>query len=252
MTKLLTAHKLAENLSLSVDTIWRYTRQKKIPAVKLGEKQYRYEKEAVLAALAKRNLSVREGRSAYPKQGGYTYNDYLKLAEKPGYRFEILEGFLVKEPSPSIRHQRISRELGRQLMAFFSDFDPKGELFFAPVDVTLANSNVLQPDILFVSSKRSEIIRKERIDGPCDLVVEIISPTNRRKDRLQKMEIYRKAEIPHYWLLDPEEDTLEAFMLKDGNYALVFAGGPGDIFSHPVFPKLNLDLDKIFYRPRSK
>lgn len=252
MTKLLTAQELAENLSLSVDTIWRYTRQKKIPAVKLGEKQYRYEKEAVLAALAKKNLSVKEERSAYSKQGRYTYEDYLKLSGEPGYRFEILEGFLVKEPSPPIHHQRISRELGRQLMAFFDDFDSEGELFFAPLDVTLTNSNVLQPDILFVSSNRREIMRKERIDGPCYLVVEIMSPTNRRKDRLQKIEIYRKAEIPHYWLVDSKEDTFKAFMLKDGNYALVFAGGPKDIFSHPEFPGLNLDLDRVFYRPGSK
>ncbi|HBT18310.1 MAG TPA: DNA-binding protein, partial [Firmicutes bacterium] len=91
--------------------------------------------------------------------------------------------------------------------------------------------------------------RKERIDGACDLVVEIMSPSNRRKDRLQKMEIYRKGGILHYWLVDPEENILEAFMLKDGNYLLVFTGGPGDKFTHPEFPGLNLNLDKVFYRP---
>ncbi len=251
MEKLLTAQELAEILNLSVDTIWRYTRQKKIPAVELGEKQYRYEKEAVLAALASRNLSVKEEGPLY-KQGRYTYEDYLKLPEKPGYRFEILEGFLIKEPSPSMHHQRLSREIGRRLMAFFDDYDPDGELFFAPLDVTLSINNVVQPDILFVSSNRREIMREDRIDGPCDLVVEIMSPTNRRKDRLQKMEIYRKAEIPHYWIVDPEENTLEAFMLKDGSYTLAIAGGPGDRFTHPVFPGLDLDLVKIFHRPVSE
>lgn len=185
----------------------------------------------------------------YSKQGGYTYEDYLKLPEEPGYRFEILEGFLVKEPSPSLHHQRLSRELGRQLMTFFDGFDPEGELFFAPLDVTLTISNVLQPDILFVSGARREIMRQERIDGPCDLVVEIMSPANRRKDRLQKMEIYRKAGIPHYWLADPEENTLEAFMLQGGRYTLVAAGEPGGTFTHPAFPGLDLDLARIFQRP---
>lgn len=253
MGKLLTAQELADVLSLSVDTIWRYTRQKKIPVVELGEKQYRYEKEAVLAALATGgNLSVKEKHSRYPQQNGYTYEDYLEIPEEPGYQFEILEGILVKEPSPSVHHQRLSRELGRQLMPFFDDFDPEGELFFAPLDVTLTTSNVLQPDILFVSGTRKEIIRQERIDGACDLVVEIMSPANRRKDRLRKMEIYRKAGVPHYWLVDPEENTLEAFMLKDGSYTLIAAGGPGDKFAHPEFPELDLDLDRIFHRPVSK
>lgn len=249
MEKLFTAQELAEILNLSVETIWRYTRQKKIPTIELGDKQYRYQKAAVLAALAGGNLSVKEGGSEYAKQGNYTYEDYLKLQEESGCRYEIIEGFLVKEPSPSMHHQRLSRELGRRLMNFFDEYDPEGELFFAPLDVTLTNSNVLQPDILFVSGARREIMREERLDGPCDLVVEIMSPTNRRKDRLQKMGIYCKAGIPHYWIVDPEENTLETFKFKEGNYALVFAGGPGDEFTHPDFPGLALDLDRIFYRP---
>ncbi|KGK87427.1 DNA-binding protein [Desulfosporosinus sp. HMP52] len=249
MEKLFTAQELAEILNLSVETVWRYTRQKKIPTIELGEKQYRYDKAAVLAALAGGNPSVQEDGSVYAKQGNYTYDDYLQLPEEPGCRFEIMEGFLVKEPSPSLQHQRLSRELGRRLMTFFEEYDPEGELFFAPLDVTLSNSNVVQPDILFISGARREIMRQQRIDGACDLVVEIMSPTNRRKDRLQKMEIYRKAGIPHYWIVDPEENTLETFRFNDGSYTLVFAGGPGDEFTHPDFPGLDLDLDRVFFRP---
>jgi excisionase family DNA binding protein len=241
MGKLLTAQELAEVLNLSVETIWRYTRRKKIPTVELGEKQYRYEKEAVLAALARNGshgMLVKEERPAYAKQGGYTYEDYLKLPEEPGYRYEILEGFLVKEPSPSKHHQRVTAALFRQLADFFDGFDPDGELFFAPLDVTLTIHNVLQPDILFLSSSRGGTLYDARVDGPCDLVVEIMSPANRRKDRLQKMEIYRKAGIPHYWLVDPEENTLEAFVLKGEHYALIAAGAGGRGTNLPtrIFP----------------
>lgn len=249
MKKLLTAHELAEILSLSVDTVWRYTRQKKIPVVELGKKQYRYEKDAVQAALAAGGLPVKEEETVYAKQGEYTYEDYFNLPEEPGYRYEILEGVLIKEPSPSTHHQRIASMLFRQLADFFDHFDPGGEIFFAPLDVTLTARNVLQPDLLYVSGARKEIIRAERIDGPCDLVVEIISPANRRKDRLQKLEIYRRAGIRHYWLADPGDNTLEAFMLKEEHYTLVFAGGPGDKFAHPTFPGLDLNLNKIFHRP---
>ncbi|MFO8059601.1 MAG: Uma2 family endonuclease [Bacillota bacterium] len=251
MSALLTARELAETLSLSVETIWRYTRQGKIPAVKLAGRQYRYEREAVLAALSAGGPTVEEEPVRYSGQGGYTYEDYLQLAEEPGYRFEILEGHLVREPAPSLQHQRVSRRLGRKLMDFFASFDPEGEFFFAPVDVTLTPDNVVQPDLLFVSGARREIMREECIDGPCDLVVEIMSPSNRRKDRLQKMTIYRRAGIPHYWLADPEDSTLEAYTLRDGDYALVVAAGPGDSFTHPEFPGLSLDLDEIFSRPEA-
>jgi len=247
--KYLTAYELAALLNLSVETVWRYTREKKIPVLKLGAKKYRYRKEEVLAALAAGGDLAKEEQAFYGKQGAFTYEDYLQLPEEPGFRYEILDGFLLKEPSPSVSHQRASRELGYQLKTYFDQFDPAGEIFNAPLDVTLGDRNVVQPDILFISGAHREIIRPDRIDGPCDLVVEIMSPTNRRKDRLKKMEIYRRAGIPHYWLVDPEEKTLEAFFLQGENYALVFAGGPEDEFAHPAFPGLKLELEKVFYHP---
>ena len=91
MERLLTAHELAELLNLSVETIWRYTRQGRIPVIELGSKQYRYRKDDVLGALAGSGL-VREEPSYYLKQGEYTYEDYLKIPETPGYRYEILDG----------------------------------------------------------------------------------------------------------------------------------------------------------------
>ncbi|NMB13383.1 MAG: Uma2 family endonuclease [Firmicutes bacterium] len=185
----------------------------------------------------------------HPRQGEYTYEDYLQLPEEPGYRFEILQGFLVREPSPSVCHQRILRELVRQLLSFFDDFDPAGELFFAPLDLTLTRSNVLQPDILFVSGNRQEIILQGRIDGPCDLVVEILSPTTQSRDRIYKTEIYCQAGIPHYWIVDPEENTLEAFVLKADTYALIATGKPGERFCHPDFPGMELDMDRVFHQP---
>jgi excisionase family DNA binding protein len=249
MKELLTAQQLSEILNLSVDTIWRYTREKRIPAIELGTRQYRYEKEAVLDALTGRSTVVREKHSAYGTRAGYTYEDYVKIPEEPGYHYEVLEGILVREPSPGFTHQRVLRELGRQLMTYLGEVDPKGEFIFAPLDVTLTDRNVVQPDLMFVSSDRLGIIREERIDGPCYLVVEIMSVTSRRRDRLHKMEIYRKAGIPHYWLTDPEERTLEAYSLRDGIYALVAAGEAGANFTHPEFPELTLDLAEIFYQP---
>ena len=158
MKELLTAQQLSEVLNLSVDTIWRYTRQKRIPAIQLGRKQYRYEKEAVLTALTGRNTIVKEEGPAYGAETAYTYEDYVKIPEEPGYHYEVLQGVLVRESSPGFTHQRVLRELGSQLMAYFSEVDPKGEFIFAPLDVTLTDRNVVQPDLLFVPSDRLGII----------------------------------------------------------------------------------------------
>src|SRR5690606_5075583 len=144
MEKYLTAYELADLLNLSVETIWRYTRENKIPVIKLGKKKYRYKKEEVLAALAAGGDLAQEERVLYTKQRAYTYEDYLKLPEEPGYRYEILDGFLVKEPSHSLQHQRVSRELQYQLKTYFDEFNPEGEIFSAPLDVTLGDRNVVQ------------------------------------------------------------------------------------------------------------
>lgn len=117
---------------------------------------------------------------------------------------------------------------------------------------TLTAADVLQPDILFISGARKAIIGEVRIDGPCNLIIEIMSPANRRKDRLQKMGIYRKGGIAHYWFAENEDNTLEAFMLKESHYAHVVAGGSGDKFTHPAFPGLEPDMDRVYRHPELK
>lgn len=122
------------------------------------------------------------------------------------------------------------------------------EVFDAPLDVTLQDINVVQPDIFYVSGKQKEIILKARIDGPPTLVVEVLSPSNSRKDRLQKLQIYQKYGVPHYWLVDPEEKTLECFALKDDTYALVALGMDEEVVEHPDFEAL-IDLKKLWQNP---
>jgi predicted DNA-binding transcriptional regulator AlpA len=184
--KLITAQALAEALDLSVETIWRYTREKKIPYVELGSKQYRYNLEEVLQAIG---TTVREEAAKYESDASkkFTYQDYLELPEEPGYRFEVLKGMLIKEPSPNVMHQRVSRRLQRVLEDYFWEMDPQAEVFNAPLDVTFGDITVVQPDLFYVSGEQKEIVKDTRIDGPPALVVEVLSPSNRRKDRLQKM-----------------------------------------------------------------
>ncbi len=250
--KLITARDVAETLNLSVETIWRYTRDEKIPFIELSNRQYRYRLPDVVAALSGNKIAKSkemyqtrtqtEAKLQMETGKIYTYQDYLKLPEEPGYRFEVLEGMLIKEPSPNVIHQRVSRRLHRILEDYFWEFNPDGEVLCAPLDVTLGDFTVVQPDLIYLSGENNDIVKEVRIDGAPTLVVEIISPSSGRKDRLQKRGIYQKNMIPHYWLVDPEQRTLECFTLRDGVYALIAAGMDEEEIAHPEFPGLSIPL----------
>jgi len=244
--ELITAQALAEILDLSVETIWRYTRENRIPYIELGSRQYRYKLDDVLKALS--DDIVREKTVPYETKPvkKLTYQDYLDIPEEPGCRFEILEGMLIKEPSPSVIHQRASRKLQRILEDYFAEVDSEGEIFNAPLDVTPLDFNVVQPDLFYISGEQKMIVKDTRIDGAPALVVEVISPSSGRKDRLQKMRIYQKAEVQHYWLLDPQEKTLECFAWRDGVYAVVTSGMDEDAVEHPNFPGLSIALKSLW------
>lgn len=244
--ELITAQDLSSSLNLSVETIWRYTRENRIPYLELGRKQYRYKLDEVISAL---NCSaVREKEPPYKADTSekFTYQDYLKLPEEPGYRFEVLDGILIKEPSPNVNHQRVSRRLQRILEDYFWMADPGSEIFDAPLDVTFHDINVVQPDLLYITGQQKALIRETHIDGPPALVVEIISPSSKRKDRFKKMQIYQKAGVQHYWLADPEEQSLECYSLRDKIYALITAGLDEDILEHPDFPGLSINLSNLW------
>jgi len=243
--ELITAHALAEALDLSVETIWRYTRENKIPCVDLGGRQYRYNLADVIAALTG---SAKEKAAEYKSEPHkrFTYQDYLELSEEPGYRYEILEGTLIKEPSPNVIHQRVSRRLCRILEDYFGEADPDGEVFDAPLDVTFHDITVVQPDLLYISGEQKHIMKDTHIDGPPALIVEILSPASARKDRLQKMQVYRRAQVQHYWIVHPEEKTVECFSLRDGAYALVASGMDEDVVVHPDFKGLSIDLKRLW------
>lgn len=264
--ELINAHELARALDLSVDTIWRYTRENRIPYLKLGGKQYRYRLGEVVSALSgeqgddkieckyineSKGLTVttaeelREYESTADK---YSYDDYVKLPEKEGYSYEVLDGMLVKDPSPSVFHQRIVPRLWTILDAYFKTIDPEGEVFIAPLDVTLGRYTVVQPDLFYVSGRRSEIVRFERIDGAPDLVVEVISKPGTGKDRIRKKKIYQDAGIQHYWMIDPAEETLECYSLREGLYAFIAGGAGDDIVENPEFEGLRLELKRIWNR----
>ncbi|MDE0032732.1 MAG: Uma2 family endonuclease [Deltaproteobacteria bacterium] len=179
-----------------------------------------------------------------PSDVPFTYQDYLNTPDD--VRCELIEGeLLVMEPAPATSHQRVLVNL-TLLLAPFAREHGLGEVFIAPTDVYLSDTNVVQPDLLFVSAARASIVTERDVHGAPDLVVEIASPSTRQRDRGIKMEIYARYGVVEYWLVDPATATVETLPLKDGQ--MVFTGGYGrpDTFTTPLLPGLEVDLGLIF------
>jgi len=246
--ELVTAHELAKSLSLSVDTIWRYTREKRIPYVELGPRQYRYREREVLEALSGKELAgvVGEDSTSYQGKTKLTYEDYAGVPEETGYQYELIDGVLVRDPTPSIHHQRVSRRLQRLLEDYFWEKDPGGELFNAPLDLALGEYTVVQPDLLYLPGSRPA--RSMPVDTLPELVVEILSPSTSRKDRVTKLNHYQASGIPHYWIVGPEDGLIEAYQLREGLYIVAVRACEG-AFSHPAFPGLTFDVETLFSKP---
>ncbi len=242
--KLLTAHEMAGVLGLSVDTIWRYTRENRIPHIEVGPRQYRYEEDSVLLALNKKVPStVQEEAAEYAVKTKLTYSDYAKLPHETGYTIQLIDGCIVRDPSTTFMHQRVSSRLLYILMTYFQELDPKGEVFPAPLDIFLNEHTVVQPDILYLPSTRPAI--KNPVDSLPELVVEITSPSTAKTDRIQKLNSYLKAGIPHYWIVDPDDGFMECFELQDARYVLLLAINEGT-FNHPSFPGLTFEMEALF------
>jgi Uma2 family endonuclease len=173
----------------------------------------------------------------------YTYADYLKTPDDE--RYELIEGELLMTPSPVMRHQRISRKMLIALDNHVTDND-LGEVFDAPSDVYLDNENVVQPDILFVSKERLDIIGEKNIQGAPDLVIEIISESTAYRDLVQKKKLYARFGVKEYWIVIPEESSVDIFTLKDNAFVLHKSYGKEDILQSPLLKKLKIELKKIF------
>lgn len=173
----------------------------------------------------------------------YTYEDYLKTPE--GERYELIEGELLMTPSPVTRHQRISGKLELELRKFVTE-NNLGEVFDAPYDVYLDNENVVQPDILFISKERLNIIGEKNIQGAPDLVIEIISENTAYRDLVKKKKLYARFGVEEYWIVIPGEESIEIYILKNNIYNHYKTCSKDDTLESPCFKDLKIDLKRIF------
>ncbi|XID90665.1 Uma2 family endonuclease [Paenibacillaceae bacterium WGS1546] len=171
-----------------------------------------------------------------------TYDDYAAMPDD-GDRYEIIDGVLeLMSPGPMTIHQAVSRELFLFLQSCRSDY----EIYYAPIDVILSRTNVLQPDILMIHRSRLEIVKPHGIEGAPDLVVEILSPSTRKRDKVIKANAYAKHQVSEYWLVDPGARTLEQYELIEAHYELAELYAEEDRVSSDKLPCVSFVLGEIF------
>jgi Uma2 family endonuclease len=175
----------------------------------------------------------------------FTYDDLESIPqERAGDRHEIIAGELVVTPSPVPRHQIVSINLTRILDQFVFARE-LGTLLYAPIDIRFSADNVLIPDIVFIAQARDDIIGEKVIEGPPDLVVEILSPGTRQRDLKTKRALYARFGVAEYWLVDPEVRTVTMLNLVDDSYETIPSAENGTIHSH-VLPGLAVDPSAVF------
>ena len=173
----------------------------------------------------------------------WTYEEYYRLEDDQ--RYEIIGGNLLPmSPGPNISHQdwlhRVLRLIDRHVEEL-----KLGTVYFAPLDVVLNAENVVQPDLIYVAAANAGIIQFRGIFGAPDLLVEIVSPANIRRDRNEKRALYARFGVKEYWIGDPANRTLEILALQEGRYEQhAFAAEKGELTSL-VLKGLEFDLAEI-------
>ena len=174
-----------------------------------------------------------------------TADEFFDLPED-GYRYELVHGVVVMSPSPTPRHQAIVMELAGQIHAYLRAH-PVGQVL-AETDMHLGavrgRDLVYRPEIVFLRTERwKEVLVADRITGPPDLAVEVISPGSRRYDSETKREDYERFGVAEYWLVDPERSTMTFYVLEGGRF--VAAGSDGETFASRAVPDFVLDLARV-------
>ncbi len=174
---------------------------------------------------------------------GLTYADYLKTSDDE--RYELLNGELVMPPAPLTGHQMISIALASRLYLYVNERG-LGTVVTAPTDVVLSDTDVVQPDVLFVSSQRSHILTRENVRGAPDLVVEILSPATAERDRRVKRDLYAQHGVKEYWMVDPDVRTITVLLRGETRFGVAGIYGEGQVLRSPTLAGFGVALEEMF------
>ena len=174
--------------------------------------------------------------------------DELDQFPDDGKRREIIAGELYVSAAPAKPHQQLA---GHLFVLLYNEvvLNELGEVYFAPVDVRFSERDQVQPDLLVILHERRDIYRGNTVYGAPDIVVEILSPSNRSVDLVEKARLYAAGGVGEYWILDPIGHTLQMLRLEDGRHVPV--APERGLMHSTVIPGFVIDQTALFARLRS-
>lgn len=173
-----------------------------------------------------------------------TYKDLETTPEGDGNRYELLGGEMFVTASPSKRHAWIATKLSR-LMGNHVAEHSLGMVFPVPVDVRLTPYDVVVPDIFFVSADRLHLFTARLVNGPPDLIVEVLSPSTRLRDLNQKLRLYARTGVAEYWIVDTDRKSIAVHHLN-ANGAYNTVPQASDAITSRVLPDLEISISELF------
>ena len=176
----------------------------------------------------------------------YTYADYCTWGNCG--RWELISGApFMMAPGPSPLHQNIAGQLYRKLSDFLDGKQCK--VFCAPLDVRLNAENdddtVVQPDLIIVCDQNK--LDERGCNGTPDMVIEVLSPSSQQRDRFVKFQLYRQASVREYWIVDPDNKTIQAHILREGDY-ITYVYGNDDAVPVHIMDGFSIRLAEVFSR----
>jgi Uma2 family endonuclease len=155
---------------------------------------------------------------------------------------ELINGELIVSPSPLVCHQLSSSQFFRLI----DGLKPNGTLFYSPMDVYFDQENIPQPDLIWVAETSRCVIGEKRLEGPPDLIVEILSPGTSRMDRREKFQLYERYGVSEYWMVDPLEKYVEVYRWVGGRYDRLGIFGEGDTLISAALGGKTVSLTGVF------
>jgi Uma2 family endonuclease len=174
-----------------------------------------------------------------------TAEQFLAI-EPDGKRYELIDGELIAHGTPPIQHQVV---LGNVLCALSSHCKTgSAEVLLGPLDVWLSDDSVVEPDGLLICSDRASYIGESFIEGPPNVIVEVVSEETRQRDEHDKRKLYERYGVDEYWIVDPVIETIKIHRRNGATFVRVaeLSTESGGAVTSPLLPGFALDVNVVF------
>jgi Uma2 family endonuclease len=175
--------------------------------------------------------------------GTWTYADLFALPDD-GRRYEIIEGELYEMPAPSWAHATVIANLISAIIPLVVTLG--GRWRTAPPDVFFQGADPVQPDIIVLLPESQALPTERGVEEPPDLLIEVLSPSNRGHDLLTKRALYARAGVREYWLVDPDARTVEIVSLDRDAFHLALVVSGGEPLDSPSLGQLPITANDLF------